>query len=134
MAQGNYDHPSYLTRQMFQIGRTVAGAAGTNATLFFSFPFQFRARQLVAVVGTVGTNSTAGSNLVYVSGTTTTTAGSVLTGTSTAGSVVVGTDMNATIPANSLCYIQNAGTDALQVNSLALHWHIDPAGTWVGAA
>lgn len=132
MAQGPYDHPSYITRQMLMLPRQVAGSAGTNATGWFSFPYAIRAHQLQAIVGTVGTVTTAGANLVYVSGTTTTTAGSVIYGTSTVNSVASSTDMNATIPANALCYIQNAGTDTLAVANLLLHYNIDPAGTWVG--
>lgn len=133
MAQGPYDHPSYLTRQVLMLPRVVAGSAGTNVAGMFSFPYAIRARQLQAVVGTVGTVTTAGANLVYVSGTTTTTAGSVIWGTATANSVASGADMNATIPANSLMYIQNAGTDTLSVANLLLHYHIDQAGTWVGS-
>jgi hypothetical protein len=117
---------------MFPIPGLTAGNGGTSVAAQFSFPYAIRARQLQAIVGTVGTNSTAGSNLCFVSGTTTTTAGSLLTGTATAGSVLSSTDMNAAIPANALCYIQNAGTDALAVNRLFLHYHMDPSGTWVG--
>lgn len=133
MPAGPYDHPSYIVRQTMFLPRTVAGNAGTNVAGMFSFPYAIRARQLQAIVGTVGTNTTAGANLVYISGTTTTTAGTLLTGTNTANTVVTSSDMNATIPAASLIYIQNAGTDALQVNNLLLSYHLDPAGTWTGA-
>lgn len=132
MAQGNYDHPSYLTRQMFNIGRTVAGSAGTTAGIFFSFPFAIRARQLQAVVGTAGTATGAAVSLVHVSGTTTTTDGTLTLSTNTANSVLTSTDFNATIPANSLCYLLNAA-DTVVVANVGLHYHIDPTtGTWTG--
>ncbi len=131
MAQGPYDHPTYLVRQFFPIGRTTAGNAGTNVALQFSFPWAIRAKQLCAVVGTVGTDAASGYQLVYVDGTTTTTAGSLVLGTATANQRGTSSDLNATIPAGALCYIKNGGTDALAVASLGLVYHMDQSASWV---
>jgi hypothetical protein len=129
MAQGNYDHPSYLTRQMEVLGKTTAGASGTS--LPFSFPVDIRARQLSVVVATAGTTAGAKVNLISLNGTTTTTVGSVATSTSTANTVLTSTDMNTIVTAGSLMYLTN-GTDATSVAYASLHFHVDPSGTWVG--
>jgi hypothetical protein len=131
MPGGPYDHPSFLVPQFFNVGRTTAGNAGTNVALQFSFPYAIRPRQLTALVGTVGTDTLSGYQLVSVSGTTTTTQGSLTTGTSTAASVGTSTLMAGTIPAGALCYIKNGGTDALAVASVGLVYTLDPGATWL---
>jgi hypothetical protein len=129
MAQGPYNDPAFTVRQQYPIGRTTAGGAGTNAALFFSFPYAIRAQQLGAVVGTAGTATTATISLVHISGTTTTTDGAITLSTSSANSIVAGTAMNALIPAGSLCYLLN-GADTVAVAGVNLSYNIDPQATY----
>lgn len=132
MAQGPYDHPSYLTRQMLNIGRTVAGSAGTSPLIWFAFPNAVRARTLTAVVGTAGTATTATLTLQNVSGTTTTSIGVLTLSTATVNQVVTSSDLNTTLAAGSLNYLLN-GADTVAVANVFLQYHIDPTtGTWTG--
>lgn len=146
MAQGNYDHPSYLTRQALILGATTAGASGTSGS--FSFISDMRVRKFSAAVRTAGTTTGAASAvaLIYigtsVSGynlnpvvlttvTTTATVGTLTLGTSVANAVSTSTDMNALLKAGGLLQMKN-GTDATSVASVVLEAYIDPAGQWTG--
>ena len=128
MAQGNYDHPSYITRQMDNLGATTAGANGTS--LITVYPMDERIRRISAVVLTAG--ATAGTYLypMILTGTTTTTLGTMTMGTSTANTVVQLADVNTLLPTSSLLFVKN-GTDATGKSSVTVELHGDPTtGTW----
>jgi hypothetical protein len=130
MAQGNYDHPSYIVRQIETVGPSTAGANGTSFAAAFPVPIRFRG--FTANVVTAGTTAGATMNAISLVGTVTTTLASVALSTSTANSVVTSTDPNALIPVGGLLYFTN-GTDATGKSNLAYMFHIDPTtGTWGG--
>ena len=96
MPQGNYDHPSYLTRQYDFIGKTTAGANSLQTALYAAYPNAIRLRNAAALVNVAGTSATTGNAVqVLCIGTCTqiSTAGvqTVGTGTTTLGSIVLGT-------------------------------------------
>lgn len=145
MAQGNYDHPSYLTRQVSEFGPTIAGASGTSGQIAYPSAFRFRqALGVIAVAGTIGTNvlsiiQAVGTNILqYTSTGVTTSTGTVALGTisyGTAGNTLaaMGTsgDMNATVPAGSIVAIKN-GADATATTNIAIEYYLDPSATWTG--
>lgn len=146
MAQGNYDHPSYLTRQNLDLSPTTAGASGTSAQRV-SGVSNMRLRNAVGMVvaaGTIGTNvlSVIQANgtgiLIYTSTGITTntgvialqtcvygTAGNTANVTSTSG------DMNAMLPAGSIITVKN-GADATGTTQVTLEAYLDPSATWTG--
>jgi hypothetical protein len=146
MAQGNYDHPSYITRQQLQLGATTAGANGTSGG--FGFVSDMRLRKAALTVRTAGTSAGAGNGVIFLcvgtaisgfgsgagftlttnTGTTTIQAITAL-GSSAAGSVVTTPDMNTTIKAGSVLYMKN-GTDATGVAQVTVEAHLDPTATW----
>lgn len=146
MAQGNYDHPSYLTRQHAEFGPTTAAASGTSCHA--AYPSAFRLRAAVGAVvtaGTIGTNvgaiiqATGTGILVYSSTAVTTSTGVTALGTmsfgtagNTIGTIATIADMNATVPANSVISVKN-GLDATAVTNIAIEYYIDPSATWTGA-
>jgi hypothetical protein len=149
MAQGNYDHPSYLTRQAIGI-TSAAGANGTSG--YKSFISDMRIRKGAWTVRTVGTSSGAGAEAMllvigtYVSGfgtgggfgtNLTTSTGTNTVGTiGTLGSSVVGiagtsTDFNIRLTAGSVMAIKQ-GTDASSVVDVTFEMYIDSEGQWTG--
>lgn len=144
MGQGNYDHPSYLTRQQIPLTNVSAGAAGTSAARTFNSAM--RLRQAVAVTvtaGTIGTNVQAiiqatGTGILQFGTAVTTSTGVVALGTcayGTAGNTALVTstsgDMNALLPAGSIVTVKN-GADATAVCAVTLEAYLDPAATWTG--
>ena len=128
MAQGQYDHPSYITRQMDNLGVTTSGANGTS--LRVAYAPTMRLRRVQCVVQVAGTATTNQVNIINLNGTTTTTVGSVVLSTSAVNTVVAGTDFNYTVPTGSLLYVTN-GADATGVTGVTYEVHLDPLlGTW----
>ena len=142
MAQGPIDHPSYLTRQRFDLGNFTAGA---NALGQVKSPgFAIRPHVPVVAIQTAGTATANAANIICVgtytlttSGTSTTTSGtntlqSVTLSTAAANTVVVGSDMNVTLNANAVVYIKN-GADTVSVYTTQFDYTLDPVlGTWTG--
>lgn len=145
MAQGNYDHPSYLTRQVSEFGPTIAGASGTSGQIAFPNTFRFRnATGCVAVAGTIGTNvqsiiQAVGTGIVqYTTTGVVTSTGTIALGTisyGTAGNTLAAQgssgDMNVTVPAGSVVAIKN-GLDATATTNIAIEYYLDPSATWTG--
>jgi hypothetical protein len=128
MAQGNYDHPTYITRQMDSAGLTTVGNGGTSLTQ--GFPMDIMFRGFSAAVVTAGT--TAGMTLTAYSlvGTVTTSLAAVTLTTSVANTVVTSPDPNALIPAGGLLFYKN-GTDATGKANITQTFHGSPSsGTW----
>lgn len=130
MAQGNYDHPSYLTRQQIVIGPSTAGASGTSCHIAFNS--QMRIRQIyqtVAVAGTIGTNV---GMIVFGNGTAV-PSGTQAFGTAgnTIGAVVASSDLNYTLPAGQVLAFKNL-TDATATQRYTVEAYLDPASTWTG--
>lgn len=146
MGQGNYDHPSYLTRQTFGLGLSTAGASGTSGGR--SFISDMRVRKASVTVRTAGTSAAGGNaalicclgtsitgyNLqpvVLTTNTTTATLGTIALGSSAALTVTTSTDMNALCRAGSVLFLKN-GTDATGVFDVTLETYLDPGATWTG--
>ena len=125
LVQDNYNHPSYITRQMEFLGATTAGANGTS--LVQAAPTAMRVRRATTVVKTAGTASTAAVNVISLNGTTTSTLGSVTVGTAAANTVFNIADMNFALAAGALLYFTN-GADATGVSNVMIEWHLDPNG------
>lgn len=148
MAQGSYDHPSYLARQAIGLGVSTAGANGTSGGK--AFISDMRVRKMSAVVRVAGTSVGAGNscNLLYI-GTVVTgyatgligTALTTTTGTNTVGTVALGstaaltvttsTDMNTKLVAGGTLVYKN-GTDATGTFDATVEMYIDPQGAWTG--
>lgn len=146
MAQGSYDHPSYLTRQSISIASSAGAAALTGQKSFIS---DMRLRKAVCTVRVAGTSSGAGNsaNLMvigtYITGfgtgagttlTTNTGTNTIVTfalGSSTQASVSTSTDMNLRLVAGAVLYIKN-GTDATGTADLEIETYLDPEATWTG--
>jgi hypothetical protein len=148
MGQGNYDHASYLTRQVVSLTST-AGASGTSG--YKSFISDMRIRKGAWTVRTAGTSSGAGAEAflmcigTYVTGFATGLIGTALTTTTgtntigtiaTLGSSVAGisgtsTDFNFRVVAGSVLAIKG-GTDATSVVDVSLEAYLDPEATWTG--
>ena len=147
MAQGNYDHPSYLTRQMMFFQDNA------NSTTVVQFPWDVRVRTVNVVVRIAGTVTTGqatviglgttvqfpnqGNTWVYgtATGTKTSTATVTNTSTTTMGSVVVGTnsagtgfsmgDLNFRLPAGQQMTIGPVG-DATHSLHYQIEYYLDP--------
>lgn len=148
MAQGNYDHPSYLTRQQISVSST-AGASGTAG--YTSFISDMRIRKAATTVRVAGTTTGAASEMLllaigtYVTGfgsgggfgtnlTTSTGTNTLLTvvlGTNAIASVSTSTDMNTRIVAGCVLALKN-GADATVVADMRLETYLDPEATWTG--
>ena len=144
--QGNYDNPSYLTRQQINLGVTTAGANGTSTP--FGFISDMRIRKAALTVKTAGTSSGAGNGVIFLcvgtcitgfstgvgftlttnTGTTTILAITAL-GSGTANTSVASADMNTRIQAGSVILCKN-GTDATGVAQVTLEAYIDPEASW----
>lgn len=142
--QGNYDHPSYLTRQVIDLDVSLAGNAGTSGAQ--SFISDMRVRKAAVLVRVAGTSSGAGNSasLIYIgtsiqgyggtattTTTTTATLGTVALGSSTANSVVNFADMDARLFAGGVLAQKN-GTDATGTYKISIESYLDPAATWTG--
>lgn len=125
MAQGSYDHPSYLTRQMVSFGKSVAGANGTSC--YRGFPSNMRIRNVTGCPTVAGTSATTGHVGIVLNGTT--SIGQVVLGTNAVGVIGTSGDLNTTITAGTAVSIKN-GTDATGVAEYVAEMHIDPAGSW----
>lgn len=128
MGQGNYDHPSYLTRQQIVLGQTVAGANGTSLQTIFNSQMRIRnVSGCVTVAGTVGTNV---RDIIF-SGTT--ALGTITYGTNGVNIGATGTsgDLNATIPVGTVLAVKN-GADATGVTQVVLEAYLDESATWTG--
>jgi len=127
MASANYDHPSFITRQMESFGKTTAGASGTSVLAVY--PTAMRVRRVSASITTVGTSSGAGAalGLYAYDGTTTTTASATLftLGSSTVNTMFTSADLNFAVPAGGMLFAKN-GTDASSVVNLTAEIHLDP--------
>jgi hypothetical protein len=144
MAQGNYDHPSYLTRQLVDLDTSTAGANGTSALL--GFWCNMRLRKVACTVRTAGTSSGAGNSAIFIyigtsvqgftgtaltTTTTTATLGTVALGSSTAGTVVLSTDFDALLIQGGVIGVKN-GTDTTGVVKCLMEMYLDPLATWTG--
>lgn len=128
MAQGNYDHPSYIARQMDNLGVTTAGANGTS--IMATYPMDMNVRRMSALVVTAGTTAGAFLYPMIFTGTTTTTLGTITLTTNTANSVIQLADVNTLIPTGSLFGFKN-GTDATGKAIMTVEIHGNPlTGTW----
>jgi hypothetical protein len=131
MAQGNYDHPSYLTRQQIHLGATTAAATGTSCRMA---PISnLRIRNVLATVQTAGTftGGTAGF-AVYVN---TTSLGTITLSTNLAGYTGSSGDLNTTLTAgtgNANQFYVICNGDATLVARLTLEAYLDPSATWTG--
>ena len=123
MANGPYDHPSYLTRQQICIGKTTAGNG--TVSLQFSPLSTLRIRNVSAAVVTAGTS--AGHILTIKNGTT--SVGAITLSTSAAGVVGTSGDINVTLAAGSNLSITN-GTDATGIAQVTLEAFLDPSASW----
>lgn len=131
MPQGNYDHPSYVARQLALLGVTTAGANGTTTTNFIA-PWDVNIHNVTAIVKTAGTSATTGNKVFLLAGTSTITAGSVTLGSSTAGVSGTSGDAAFKVTAGTQINIKN-GTDATGVAVVTFDYNIAPdTGTWVG--
>lgn len=147
-AQGNYDHPSYLTRQQIGLGVSTAGASGTSGGR--AFISDMRIRKAVACVRGVGTSSGAGNGVsilcigTYVTGYATGLIGTALTtttGTNTLATIALGSsaafatatssDMDVKIVAGSVLLYKN-GTDATGTADVTVEAYLDSGATWTG--
>lgn len=128
MAQDNYNHPSYLTRQAWDYGPTTAGASGTS--LRIAYPWQVRFRKAVGIVQVAGTIGTNVSSIIY-SGTTALGTITYGTGGNTIGALGTSADMNATIPINTIVSVVN-GLDATATTTINIEAYLDPQATWTG--
>jgi hypothetical protein len=142
--QGNYDHPSYLTRQMTDLDVSTAGSTTVSAAC--SFVSNVRIRKAVDVVRVAGTTAGTIRRLIYVgtsvtgyntpnvaltTTTTTATLGSITLSTATASSVTTYADMNTLLVAGGYLAVQN-GTDATGTGKTMLELYLDPSATWTG--
>ena len=102
--QGNYDHPSYLTRQMIDLGITAAAASGTTV-LFAPAVSNLRLRrfggQIVATQTNTGGNiSTAYQQIIYAMSTNTGVLGTATLATFVTGTFAVGYNMGLSTDVN----------------------------------
>jgi len=128
MAQGNYDHPSYLTRQQIYVGQ-VTGLSGTGSGCYFSPPgANLRVRKVCGVVATAGTGSAGTNALGIYFGTA--SVGSLAMGTTAVGSIVSSGDLNAVLYTGTAFQITKSSADATGVTNIIVECNIDPAASW----
>ena len=140
MGQGNYDHPSYLTRQQINLGKTTAGSAGTTI-LYSPTVSNMRIRQVAAAVVVAGTNTgantSAGSVTLFAYSTNTGATGTASIGIITPGAnarltpASLSGDLNYTLNTGFVLGAVN-GTDAQLSVQLTAEMYIDPSSTWTG--
>ena len=131
MASDNYNHPSYITRQMETYAKTTPGASGTS--VLGGFPTAMRIRRMSAAVTTAGTSAVTGAFLqpyAYDGTSTFTATGSIATGSAAINAVVTSPDLNFLVPANAILFVKN-GTDASAGAIVTAEMHLDPTnGSW----
>lgn len=126
MAQGNYDHPMYVKRDLIRIPN-VGGAATTAYGKTVPVNRPGRVRKWNAIVITAGTATTHAVNL-YVG---TTSIGSISLGTSAANTIVEGSDVNTTVPESSLGWIEvRSGADAAGIAGVTIEYELTPDADW----
>lgn len=148
ISQGPCDHPSYLVRQQLFIGKTTAGANGTQTNLMTAFSNNTRIRNVSAVVVVAGTSATTGHQAIIgcvgtctqfgttgvgTVGTATTTLGTIVLGTGAANATGTSGDLNVCLNAGAVLYVKN-GTDATGTYNVTVESHVDPLGTWIISA
>lgn len=126
MGQGDYTHPSYLTRQQIGLGKN--SAAANTQTVYKSFLSAMRFRAFTATVTAAGTST--GATLLIMNGTA--TQATITLGTSAIGSIVMIPDQNFTLPVGTTIGIKT-GPDATVVADIVGESYIDPSGSWTGA-
>lgn len=130
MAQGPYDHPSYLTRQNLCLGRTIAGAAGAMNWSPQSQIVIHRFTASVVTAGTVvGTGVGAAGACVSLRNGTAIVSGTIALSTNAAGVFGTTADLNYTVPAGGTLSVVN-GTDATLVAYCNVEYNLDSAATW----
>ena len=131
MAQGNYDHPSYLTRQQIPIGLSGTTANGTFCQTVF--PSNARIRNVVGVVTVAGTTSGAAAGYTIRTGTT--SVGAIVLSTNGINFVGSSGDINATLAnGGTLANVFNllGGADTTVRAMFSLELYLDPSATWTG--
>lgn len=145
-ASGNYDHPSYLTRQTIDLVSTAGANSTSGGRAFLS---DMRLRKVAVNVRTAGTTTGAGNSMnlmvigTYLTGYGTTTPFTLTTntgtntittlvlGTNLANTVSTSTDMNLTLLAGAVLAIKN-GADATGVAAVTVEAYVNPGSTWTG--
>ena len=125
MASGAYNHPTYLTRQLY-ILTTTAGANGTSGSVVL--PWDIDVHQVTATVVTAGTAT--GHKVFLLSGTSS-IGGDITLSTNTAGSTGTSGDVATKISQGTLLSVKN-GTDATGVARVAIEYNLAPSATWLG--
>lgn len=130
MAQGQYDHPSYLTRQQHYL-LAEAGASGTGCHRAFNSAMRLRQAQAVtSIAGTIGTNVAAilfGNGTAIPGGTM-----SFGTGGNNTSTIVTSTDLNYTLGSGLVLSVKN-GLDATAEVGITIEMYVDPAASWTGS-
>jgi hypothetical protein len=149
-SQGNYDHPSYLTRQSRRYGcvdgwrkRHVRRPCRSCRTCGCARPplpsgsparlppcGQCREPDLHRHVSYQGYGTLGGTNTLTTN-TTTATLGTLALGSSTANSTFRFADMDARLVAGGVLAAKN-GTDATGTYKIMLEMYLDPGATWTG--
>jgi len=130
--QGNYDHPSYIVRQILHFPATTAGANGTSGLT--ALPWDIRVHNMSAVVVTAGTSATSGNKVFLLAGTASQAGSDISLGTSVANTVGTSGDINVKVTAGTVLSVKN-GTDATGVARVTLEYNISPdTGTWLGTS
>lgn len=126
MAQGNYDHSSYLTRVATPLHVTTAGNGGTSGIK--TFPMAMRLRNVAATVRVAGTSAGTGHKVDIFVGTS--SVGTIALNTLAIGVQGTSGDLNTLVPVGTKVYTVN-GTDATGTADVVAEMHVDPStGTW----
>lgn len=123
MAQGAYDHPSYLTRQLLPLGVTIAGVGTTMRRVF---PATMRIRNIAAVAQVAGTGA---SWPITVQAGTASIGALALGSAAPVGATATSGDLNFVLPALTALNF-NVGTEATGVAAITVEAHLDPSATW----
>jgi hypothetical protein len=142
MGQGNYDHPSYITRQIRGLGASTAGANGLSGGV--AVVSDTRIRQAIATVRVAGTSASTGHQAILLcvgtvvnaatgtaTSTTTATLAAISLNTLTAYVTNTSSDINQIIKAGSVLLLKN-GTDATGTYDVSLECYLDPQAVWTG--
>lgn len=124
--QGNYDHPSYLTRQQMMPPVTTAGSVGTS-TLIPATPIS--ALRIRAVALTAITTASLSSTYIFQNGTS--SVGQIIISTASIGQVLVSSDLNTTLPSGTAFCLKNSA-DTASTFRCVIEASLDPATTWNG--
>lgn len=129
MAQGNYDHPSYLTRQQLYPPKTAAGGASTNTLLAPPPVSNLRIR---AVGLTAITTASLSSTYLFQLGTA--SVGQIIISTATIGQVLVSSDLNVTLLAGvgGVPFCLKNSADTASTFYPVIEAYLDPQATWTG--